>query len=285
MILSFHPCFTGDKNIICAGRAPGSEELSAIKAADAVILSQGCSQALYEMARAHCSNVFPNYDARFQYPGKIGQIRLFQKINLPHPCTRIYLSTGEVLNSSGEIVMPPVFDFPFVFKYPWGGEGETVFLIRSKPEFGKILNQAADYEQAGHKGFLIQEYISTIRSLRIVQINETICSYWRVMDSGNHFGTSVAGGARIDADADPDLQKQAVCCLKNFCENTGINLAGFDILFSDETETKQPFFIEINYFFGRKGLGGSEKFYELLETEIKKWLNRFGLSVGRSTAL
>ena len=33
MILSFHPLFEADKNIICAGRAPGAEDLAAIKAA------------------------------------------------------------------------------------------------------------------------------------------------------------------------------------------------------------------------------------------------------------
>ena len=274
MILSFHPCFTGDRNIICAGRAPGFKELSAIKAADAVILSQGCSQALYEMARDHCSKVFPNYDARFQYPGKIGQIRLFQKMSLPHPHTGIYSSPEEGLNSSGELVLPPDFDLPFVLKYPWGGEGEGVFLIRSKPEFEKILHQAAGNAKAGQKGFLIQEYIATFRSLRIVLINETIISYWRVMDTDSRFGTSMAAGARIDADTDPDLQKLAICYLKNFSGQTGINLAGFDILFSDETEKIQPFFIEINYFFGRKGLGGSENYYRLLQAEITRWLDK-----------
>ncbi len=73
MILSFHPCFEADKNIICAGRDPGADEMAAIKAADAVILPQGCRKSLYEMATENCPLVFPDYSARFKYPGKINQ--------------------------------------------------------------------------------------------------------------------------------------------------------------------------------------------------------------------
>ena len=38
MIVSFHPLFEADKNIISAGREPDADDLAAIKAADAVIL-------------------------------------------------------------------------------------------------------------------------------------------------------------------------------------------------------------------------------------------------------
>ena len=80
MILSFHPCFNGDKNIICAGRAPTEDDLNLIRSADAVILPQGCNESLYKLAKKNCKSVFPNYDARFKYPGKIGQIELFNKM-------------------------------------------------------------------------------------------------------------------------------------------------------------------------------------------------------------
>jgi len=82
MILSYHPCFEADKNLLCAGREPDADDLTAIKSADAVILPQGCYQSLYEMARNNCSHVFPNFDARFKYTGKIGQARFFQEQKL-----------------------------------------------------------------------------------------------------------------------------------------------------------------------------------------------------------
>jgi len=55
MILSFHPCFKGDKNIIVAGRTPAEEDIAAIKAAEAVILPQGCRESLYDATRRNCS--------------------------------------------------------------------------------------------------------------------------------------------------------------------------------------------------------------------------------------
>ncbi len=87
MIVSFHPLFEGDKNIICAGRQPDRKDLAAIRAADAVILSQGCYRSLYEMARENCRHVFPNYDARFEFPGKINQIKLFRRAKVAYPAS------------------------------------------------------------------------------------------------------------------------------------------------------------------------------------------------------
>ena len=78
---------------------------------------------------------------------------------------------------------------------------------------------------------------------------------------------------------DPDLVAVAIKHLTRFCRTTNINLAGFDAIFSTQNR-ELPLFLEINYFFGRRGLGGSEKYYQILETEIKQWLDRLGLSVG-----
>ena len=141
MIVSFHPLFEADKNIICAGREPNVEDLRAIKAADAVILSQGCYPSLYEMARANCSKVFPNYDARFKYPGKIGQIKLFRKINVLHPKTETFSNIASFQQRNIESPKKLLLNFPLVFKLDWGGEGETVYLIKSAENLEKILTE------------------------------------------------------------------------------------------------------------------------------------------------
>jgi len=277
MILSFHPIFEGDKNIICAGRDPGADDLAAIRSADAVILPQGCRESLYQMARENCSHVFPDYDAKFKYPGKIGQIHLFRKTNAPHPGTETYRTINNLQTTTDR---QPTTDnrqltTPFVFKFDWGGEGENVFLIESQEAFQNVLEKAALFERTGHNGFLIQEYIpSQNRTLRVVVIGRRVISYWRVQENRETFQSSLASGAFIDADSDPDLQAEAGAAVKDFCKKTGINLAGFDFLFSSDSEDKMrtPLFLEINYFFGRQGLGGSEAFYNLLNTEIRKWI-------------
>ena len=71
--------------------------------------------------------------------------------------------------------------------------------------------------------------------------------------------------------------EKAVRSVKDFCSLTGINLAGFDLLFSTDAKAASPLFLEINYYFGRRGLGGSEMFYDLLETEINQWIESLGL--------
>ncbi len=279
MILSYHPCFEGEKNLLCAGREPGADDLDAIRAADAVILPQGCYQTLYEMARNNCKHVFPNFDARFKYKGKIGQIQLFRKKNTAHPKTETFININAFSLNYGGMPPKPAFDFPFVFKFDWGGEGDHVFLIKSPEDFLSVMQTAKKFEKSGQKGFIIQEYIpSKNRSLRVVIIGQTIVSYWRIQRNIESLTSNIAKGAVIDFDADPELQKEAVKSVKDFCLRTGIDLAGFDILFSTGAAANTPLFLEVNYFFGRRGLGGSENFYTILNREIVKWIDCIGLS-------
>jgi ribosomal protein S6--L-glutamate ligase len=279
MILSFHPMFVGNENILCAGRDPGPEELATIKSADAVVLPQGCPFPLYDMARQHCANVFPNYDARFRYPGKTGQAELFKARNVPHPASMVFQNTRDFYDRYDNAKKRP-FEFPFVFKFSWGGEGDTVFLIDSPQAFLAVLQKAVDFEQPDAQGFLIQKYITTDhKSLRVAVIGKKIVSYWRIQNSNKNFYTSVSKGAEIDAESDPHLQNKAKTSIKDFCRRTGINLAGFDLLFSKEDIAHTPQFLEINYYFGREGLGGSFVFYQMLEAEIIGWLKDIGLSL------
>ena len=282
MILSYHPCFDADTNILCAGRQPDEKDLSAIRAADAVLLPQGCREALYTMARQNCPHVFPDYDARFQYPGKTGQARLFHALDAPHPRTWVFDDTkhfrrrGAAATDAG---------FPLVFKLDWGGQGDTVCLLQSTSDLARALSKAAAYEQSGQRGFVLQSFVSdSNRTLRVAVIGQTQVAYWRIQDNPVVFGTSVANGARIDTESDPKLRQMALTLIRGFCQESRINLAGFDFIFDESGRRKkdpQPLFLEINYFFGRTGLGGSVRFYAMLQAEIENWLAGLGLSVNR----
>ena len=278
MILSFHPCFEGDVNRLCAGREPDEEDLAAIRTADAVILPQGCTQRLYEMARSHCPRVFPEYTARFDYPGKIGQIHLFRKMEVPHPQTACFTDTGDFRSRAFHSLPHKSFCYPAVFKFDWGGGGDNVFLVNSAAELDAALQKARHYEHSGQRGFLIQEYIpGDNRSLRVAVIGSTLKTYWRTGGESRSFLTNISKGGTIDDQADPDLQARGAAAVRSFCEKSGINLAGFDLLFSTENAQKTPLFLEINFFFGRRGLGGSERYYGLLVGEIRSWLRSGGL--------
>ena len=278
MIVSFHPLFEADKNIICAGRDPGADDLAAIKAADAIVLPQGCRQSLYEMARDNCKHVFPDYETRFNYPGKIGQMRLFQKNGTAHPHAETYASLADFKRQHGDDPEDIGFELPCVFKFDWGGEGETVYRIDSGGDLEKALQKAADFEKSGQKGFLLQEYVPTEgKTLRVAVIGKTLISYWRIQENSDAFLSGVSRGARIDADLEPQRQNVARVFVKNLCNKTGINLAGFDVIFAPVKEHIKPLMLEINYFFGRRGLGGSDAFYEILKREIQNWLDQLDL--------
>ncbi|MDP3283840.1 MAG: hypothetical protein Q8M56_05380 [Desulfobacterales bacterium] len=322
--------------MICAGRKPGAAELEEIRHAGAVILPQGCSEDLYYMARENCKNVFPDYDARFKYPGKTGQILLFQKTETAHPAARIFSTLSSLYDKDGNIINENLpFIYPFVLKFNWGGEGETVYLIKTLAGLKKALKKAGEFERTGQKGFILQEYIeSGNRSLRIAVIGQKFISYWRVQKDHDSFCAGLSKGAIMDFDSDKRLIRIAEERVRDFCGKAGINLAGFDLIFSSEKDNDElvkshnsdgkvkssssrrressvmrrtcrtpqsqrdeaqrrnrtfyeavnndePLFLEINYFFGRKGLGGSEKFYKILNGEIVKWLKSLDLKKKR----
>ena len=272
MILSFHPCFEADENRLCAGRLPDETDLARIRSADAVVLPQGCSQELYRMVSRNCARFFPDYTARFAYPGKLGQARLFLETGAFHPDTKLFARFSDYVDFCKHHA-GSAFSFPFVLKMDWGGEGDTVHLIASAAELEQRLGQVMAYEATGQQGFLIQRYIpSGFRSLRIVVIYRHYESYWRSHDNPGNFCASLSKGARMDRVSDPELQEMAVQAVREFCMKTHINLAGFDLLFSSEEKQPVPLFLEINYFFGRRGLGGSEAYYALLVGQIHRWI-------------
>ena len=144
MILSFHPLFEGDTNRLCAGRDPDAEDLDAMRQAAAVILPQGCRESLYRAATRACGRVFPSYETRFAYPGKIGQIRLFREMGVPHPRSYCFADTAVFLHHhpDGNSPLSP----PVVIKLNWGGEGRGVFPIRQNHDLRDVIALLQDYE-------------------------------------------------------------------------------------------------------------------------------------------
>ncbi len=283
MIVSFHPLFVADNNILCAGREPNRSDLEAIQAAEAVILPQGCSPLLYKMARENCARVFPDYDVRFEYPGKNNQIKLFRTLNVTHPDTELFSDLACFQRQYGVTPTRLSFSYPVVFKFDWGGEGETVHLVKSSQDLHQILEATATYEKSGQFGFMLQEYIpSGNRTLRVVVIGKEIITYWRIQNDEEAFYANLSRGATLDPDSRPGLQRKAVVLVKNLCHHTGIDLAGFDVIFSANKDDPDPMLLEINYFFGRKGLGGSERYYQILLPEIHNWLTGWNLAVSPS---
>lgn len=252
--------------------------MARMRAAEAVILPQGCRKTLFDAAVSACPRVFPDYTARFAWPEKTGQSRMFARYNAPHPITAAFDCLADFHRQYNGDAAKADFEFPFVFKYNGSGEGANVRLADTPDTLARLLARAADWEKTGQYGFVLQQYIETrSRSLRVAVVGKTLVSYWRIQPDNTEFQASAAQGGRIDHTADPGRRAAAEELVLGLCRQTGINLAGFDLIFSENpapNESDTPLFLEVNYFFGRRGLGGSEAFYRLLCAEIDKWIEQ-----------
>lgn len=278
VILSYHPCIVADRNALCAGRLPDEADLRLLKAADAVVLPQGCSRQLYEMARSACPNVWPSYDARFSHPGKLGQIRLFRELGLAHPESELYpdMKAFQERTCNGKYLP---FDFPLVLKLDWGGEGDCVFRIDDEAAFRAVAANLQIWEKSGQAGFLLQRYIPCRnRTLRVAVIQDQRILYWRRQIDPDKFHANLDKGGLIDPEVEGDIRNAAREAIDSLCQSAGINLAGIDLIFPEEQAQTTPLFLEINYFFGRKGLGGSEVYYRLLTEAVRSWLCSIGMN-------
>ena len=123
------------------------------------------------------------------------------------------------------------------------------------------------------QGFILQEFIDHGgRDLRVVVLFDRLLAYWRVQLHPGKMHTNLAEGGEVDFRSDPRLRRRGIEAVRRFCRRSGINLAGFDLVFNRNQDPDRPQFLEINYYFGRKGLGGSLRFYELFQEAADRWL-------------
>jgi ribosomal protein S6--L-glutamate ligase len=277
MILSFHPCFVADAQIILADRQLNAEDGRLIRRADAIILPQTCAPALYKTCTGSDAHVFPNYGVRFRYPGKVGQSLLFEKLKIPHPATRRWRTVKGFRDSLND-ESAPSHDMPFFLKADKSHEGDGVMLVNDKKSLGAAL---ARLEKAESARFISQELIPCGRNvLRAVVLHREIITYWKRADPSHSVVAAVSRGSRVDKKWKPELQEKGRAQARRICEETGINLAAFDFVFPLDTPGTQPLILEINYYFGRRGLGGSLRYYRLLLKAIQGWLEEKGFDAG-----
>jgi ribosomal protein S6--L-glutamate ligase len=158
-----------------------------------------------------------------------------------------------------------------------GGEGSFVFLVHSKQELIENLNLLPKGTPES-EGFVLQERIDHGgKDLRVVILFDTLYAYWRIQPDPKLFLTNQRHGGLIAHGGDALLKEEAIEAVRDFCKRSGINLAGFDLIFDRHANPAVPLFLEINYYFGRRGLGGSMRFYEMLGQAVDRWLDSLEL--------
>mgnify|MGYP001823531838 CR=1 FL=1 len=272
MILSFHPCFLGDTLVILGDGILDSHDLCHIQAAELIILPQYCTLELYRACKSSSAQLFPNYDARFEYPGKMGQSLLFKKTKCPHPETMRWASVTafrEAYQAEGDFP----HRIPFLIKGNETHEGERIYTITDRSALERSLEDLELLEDLESSGFISQELISTEGNvLRVVIVGSRLITYWKRAQRPGQMITTISRGAKIDREWRFDLQEKARIETERLVAATGINLAAIDFIFDFRSPDPQPLFLEINYIFGRRGLGGSMRFYRLLTEAVQEWL-------------
>ncbi len=285
MILSFHSCFLADTQVILGDGTLDVHDRRHIEAADVIILPQTCPLELYQACKKASALLFPNYDTRFEYPGKTGQSRLFKELGLPHPNTKPWTSVKAFRNKHSKGGSLP-HKIPFVIKADKTHEAEGVHIIQDSATLESALESMERLEDSGLSGFVSQEWIETEANvLRVVIMGRSLRSYWKRAEGSLEKVAVISQGAKIDENWRPDLQEKAKTQVQKLSAATGINLAAIDFVFPFSHPDPQSLFLEINYSFGRQGLGGSRNFYLLLFAVLQEWLAEKGFDPKSITLL
>jgi ribosomal protein S6--L-glutamate ligase len=276
MILSFHPCFGADAQVILGSRPLSAEDCSLIQKAAAIILPQSCSLQLYRACKKSSSLLFPNYEKRFEYPGKMGQSLLFETYRFPSPKTRRWASV-EAFEASYLKSKRYPHRMPFFLKADQSHEGEGVFLIGDDNAMEAALQALTRLEKSGVPGFISQQGITTEGNvLRAVIMGKKVFTYWKRPPDSGLMITTIGKGSKIDRTWRQDLQEKGRGLAQRLSIEADIDLAACDLVFQMNDPDPKPLFLEINYYFGRRGLGGSERYYGLLHQAIQEWLSENG---------
>jgi ribosomal protein S6--L-glutamate ligase len=285
MILSFHPCFLADTQVILGDGFLNAHDHRHIEAADVIILPQTCPLELYQACEKTSALLFPNYEARFKYPGKIGQSRLFKELGLPHPKTKQW-SSIKVFRDRHPKGAPFPREVPFVIKADKAHEAEGVYVIEDSSTLESALKAMERLEGSGLPGFVSQEWIETEGNVfRVVIMGKNLRSFWKRAEGSWGKVAAISRGAKIDENWRPDLQEKGKMQAQRLSSATGINLAAIDFVFPFSHPDPQPLFLEVNYSFGRQGLGGSQNFYLLLFAVLQEWLVEKGFDPDSVTLL
>jgi ribosomal protein S6--L-glutamate ligase len=271
--VSFQPTVPMEENLPPYSDPADPPVADLLQQAAGVLLPHYVTQWRYSEITRHARAWFPRQDARFTHYGKTRQIRLFREIGVRHPETLTYSNPAELHEDVLKNGSP--WGYPLVLKGDTGGGGSFVFPIYRATDLSPKVDRLPPDRPA-----LLQRWVEHGgKDLRVVIYGTHTVSYFRV--GGGQFYNNVCRGGRLDHAGWPQLQAKGAAVVRNFCDRAGLDVAGFDLMFPDDGE---PVFVEINYHFGRKGLGGTKGHKSHLLRAIQTWrlrcLQREGVNGG-----
>ncbi len=177
--------------------------------------------------------IFPsvsNYDFALD---KIKQTAMFKLLGIPHPRTKLFYGKNQKQS------ITDFFSFPFIAKIPRGSSrGRGVFLIKGQNDLNAYLRIPGPA--------YIQEYIPTLRDMRIIVIGrQIVLAFWRKA-AKDEFRTNLSQGGKIDFS---DLPCPALELALETARRCNWNDVGIDIM----EHQGRPLVIEANMKYGTQG--------------------------------
>lgn len=242
--------------------APLEDELvqRLLRGAAGVLVPEYLTPWRYADIIRHARAWFPRLEGRFNSCGKTKQIGLFRRLDVRHPESVLFESPLQLLSYFANNGSP--WGYPLVLKGDKGGGGSRVFPVRKSEDLPKLLGRLPE-----HDPVLLQKWVDHGgKDLRVVVYGDHAVSYFRVGNGA--FYNNVCRGGRLDHDGWPELQEKGARAVREFCRRARIDIAGFDLMFPDGGD---PVFVEINFHFGRKGLGGTEGHRKHILRAVRDW--------------
>ena len=231
-----------------------------LNTAAGVLLPPYISPWRYRDITRLASRWFPRLETRFDYLGKAKQILLFRQLGVRYPDTQLFEAPSQLMDHFSRCGSP--WGYPVVLKGDTGGGGSGVYPIYEPNDVCRHIVKLPQDEPV-----LLQRWIEHGgKDLRVVTYAEQAISYFRI--GGGGFYNNVCRGGRIDYDSCPEQRQMGIQAVLEFCHQAKIDIAGFDLMFPDNGN---PVFIEINFHFGRKGLGGVSGHQEHVLRAVRRW--------------
>jgi ribosomal protein S6--L-glutamate ligase len=278
-IVSYHPGLEADINLLLVSQRPlERRDRQAMLAAGAVLLPQVCRRDLFALASASGRPLFPNPAAHLSLDGKVGNLRLFTGLGLPHPPSVEFRDLEQAAGAweAGRAEVAAL-GAPLVAKGAGGGMGTNVFLVDSPSELRALAGRLDTYCARGPSGLVLQRYVPGISELRVELLHTTAQVYWRRAAGGEFRANLYQGGTPVK-DGPPQERAAAVALAKRLQREARLDVAGVDVIFPPGGE---PLLLELNFFFGRRALGGSETFLARYLKAVRSWLSGQGLDPSR----
>ncbi len=261
--LSFDPRITLEENLPLFSALDDPAVRALVARARGVVFPSYVGPWRYRAIARWARAWFPRLEVPRRYHGKTRQIRLFRKLGVRHPESRCFANPEHLRSVFRQWGSP--WGYPLVLKGDLGGGGSRVYPIADAHAFERCLARLPADQPA-----LLQRLLPHGgRDLRVVVYGTEATSYFRV--GGGGFYNNVCRGARIDPKGWPEQQEAGMEASLSLCRLADIDVAAFDLMFPDDGP---PVFVEINFNFGRKGLGGTPGHRAFMERAVRAWCAR-----------